>query len=142
MPAYAAGHHLYTCGSPRFMDGVFAAASDQGWPEDALHREYFSVPDTEAWVNQPFVLRLARSGRSVEVPAERSATEVLADLGVAVPTKCSDGLCGVCATAYDAEASGEVEHRDFVLSRREREQRVILCCARMKRAGDTLVIDL
>lgn len=130
LPAFEPGAALYTCGSPAYMDAVFAAAAAQGWPEEALHREYFSVPEAPAWVNHAFRLRLARSGRVLEVPAERSATEVLAEAGVAVTTKCSDGLCGVCAASYDATASGPVEHRDFVLSRREREGRLILCCSR------------
>ena len=82
------------------MNGVFDAATAQGWPEDAMHREFFSVPEAPDWVNLPFVLKLAKSGRSFEVPAERSATDVLADAGILVDTKCSDGICGVCATRY------------------------------------------
>ncbi|MBN8510542.1 MAG: 4Fe-4S dicluster domain-containing protein [Burkholderiales bacterium] len=142
VPPYETGMHLYTCGSPRYMDGVFDAAARRGWPEDALHREYFSVPEAPARQNHPFVLKLQRSGRTVQVPAERSATEALAEAGIAVPTKCSDGLCGVCATGYDAAASGAVEHRDFVLSRREREHKLILCCSRAAQPGGVLAIDL
>jgi ferredoxin-NADP reductase len=142
MPAYAAGRHVYTCGAPRFMDAVFEAATRKGWPESALHREYFSVPEAADWVNQPFELQLSRSGRTLQVPADRSATEVLAEAGIAIATKCSDGLCGVCGTAYDAAASDAVEHRDVVLSRAERGKRVILCCSRAQAAGGTLVLDL
>ena len=94
-------------------------------------------------MNQPFVLQLARSGRTLAVPADRSATEVLAEAGLAVAVKCSDGLCGVCATGYDAAASGAVEHRDFVLSEAASgEQQVMLCCSRMQQAGAELVLDL
>ena len=142
IPTYEPGKHVYTCGAPRFMDGVFEAAVAKGWPEDTMHREYFTVPEADGWVNRPFVLRLARSGRRIEVPADRSATDVLAEAGVVVDTKCSDGLCGVCATRYDAAASGEVEHRDFVLGRREREHKVILCCSRTVEADAELVISL
>jgi ferredoxin-NADP reductase len=142
MPAYTPGMHAYACGAPRFMEGVFDAAAAQGWPVDALHREYFSLPEAPEWVNQPFQLHLARSGRTLQVPADRSATEVLAEAGIAIATKCSDGLCGVCATAYDATSSDEIEHRDFVLSRAERATRVILCCSRAKATGGRLVVDL
>jgi len=48
----------------------------------------------------------------------------------------------VCATAYDAAASGQVEHRDFVLGKRERQHKVILCCSRMVDEGAALCIDL
>jgi ferredoxin len=124
------------------MDGVFAAAAALGWPEAALRREYFQLPEAPERVNHPFQLQLARSGRVLQVPADRSATEVLAEAGIAVPTKCSDGLCGVCAMAYDAAASSPVEHRDVVLGAAERQQRVILCCSRAAEAGGTLVLPL
>ena len=142
MPPNAEGMHLYTCGSPRYMDAVFAAATARGWPEQALHREYFSLPEESPWVDKPFTLVLARSGRRLEVPADRRATDVLADAGVRVDVKCSDGLCGVCATPYDAAASDEVEHRDHVLSTAERAQRVILCRSRPLHAGGVLTVDL
>lgn len=142
VPDHPPGAQLYTCGAARYMQAVFDSARAHGWPDDALHREYFSVPEGEATRNQPFVLRLARSGRRLDVPADRSATEVLAQAGIAIDVKCSDGLCGVCATRYDAAASGEVEHRDFVLSQQERARRVILCCSRARQPGGEIVLDL
>ncbi len=142
VPAHEPGLQLYTCGSAGYMDAVFAAAAAANWPEDALHREYFQLPEAPDRVNHPFQLKLARSGRVLQVPADASATEVLAQAGVAVPTKCSDGLCGVCAVAYDAAASGPVEHRDVVLGAAEREWRIILCCSRAAHEGGMLVLDL
>jgi len=142
LPAYEPGRHVYTCGAPRFMDGVFEAATAHGWPEESMHREYFSVPEADAWVNQPFELLLQKSGRRLSVPADRSATEVLADAGVAIDVKCSDGLCGVCARHYDAQASDEVEHRDFVLGQKQRQHNIILCCSRAKHAGGLIALDL
>jgi reductive dehalogenase len=141
LPPHAPGHQLYTCGSPRYMDAVFATAAAKGWPEQALHREYFTLPEAPERINHAFELKLVRSGRVLQVPAERSATEVLAEAGIAVATKCSDGLCGVCATAYDAAASDEVEHRDVVLSGAERSRRVILCCSRARHEGGRIVLD-
>jgi ferredoxin-NADP reductase len=142
LPDFVPGQHVYTCGAPRFMDGVFEAAAAHGWPQDALHREYFSVPEADAWVNQPFELLLQKSGRRLQVPAERSATEVLAEAGVGISVKCSDGLCGVCALPYDAQASDAVEHRDFVLSQKERQHKIILCCSRAQHAGGVITLNL
>jgi hypothetical protein len=76
------------------------------------------------------------------VPAERSATEVLAEAGVGISVKCSDGLCGVCALPYDAQASDAVEHRDFVLSQQERQHKIILCCSRAQQAGGVITLDI
>lgn len=142
LPAYAPGCHVYTCGAPRFMDGVFEAATAHGWPVEAMHREYFSVPEADVWVNQPFELLLQKSGCRLQVPAERSATEVLAEAGVMIDVKCSDGLCGVCARPYDAQASDPVAHRDFVLSQKERQLKIILCCSRAAQAGGLIALDL
>ncbi|ARQ02612.1 2Fe-2S iron-sulfur cluster-binding protein [Pseudorhodoplanes sinuspersici] len=139
LPSFCEGYHLYTCGSPRYMDGLFAVATAKGWPEEALHREYFTVPELPDYVNEPFVLKLARSGKRIEIPADKRATDVLAERGIAVDTKCSDGICGVCAAKV---LSGEVEHRDHVLSKKEREKKMILCCSRAADAGGEIEIDL
>jgi ferredoxin-NADP reductase/ferredoxin len=137
IPPYRSGLQLYTCGSVRYMDGVFAAAQLAGWPEDALHREFFSVPEAPERENFPFVLQLA-DGRRLDVPADRSATDVMADAGVKVDVKCSDGLCGVCACAYDPDTSDPIDHRDVVLSAAQRRERVILCCSRAAGAGGVI----
>jgi ferredoxin len=139
VPGYQSGCHLYACGSPRYMDAVYAEAAAKDWPEEALHKEYFSLPEVPDYVNHAFVLRLARSGRVIDVPADKRATDALAEAGVAVDMKCSDGICGTC-TAHIVE--GDVEHRDHVLSRKERESKIILCCSRAKDPGGEVVIDL
>ncbi|MBK9363814.1 MAG: 4Fe-4S dicluster domain-containing protein [Rubrivivax sp.] len=142
LPPYESGRQLYTCGSPRYMDAVFAAAAARGWPQEALHREFFAVPEAPPRENHPFTVVLAGSGRRIEVAADASATDALAAAGVRVDTKCSDGLCGVCALPYDAAASGAVDHRDVVLSAAERRHKVIACCVRMQQPGAELVLRL
>jgi len=139
VPEYQAGMHLYACGAARYMDGVYAEALAKGWPEEALHKEYFSVPEPPDYVNHPFRLRLQRSGRTVDVPADIPAIEALARAGIMVDTKCSDGICGVCATPY---LSGEIEHRDYVLSAKERNVKMIVCCSRARTPGGEIVLDL
>jgi ferredoxin-NADP reductase/epoxyqueuosine reductase QueG len=133
------GDHLYTCGPSGFMDAVFETASSAGWPEDALHREFFSVPEGTAYENHPFDLELARSGEIVHVAADEKATEALLRAGYEIDVKCSDGLCGVCATPY---LSGDVEHRDYVLSKQQREEKMILCCGRAASANGRIVLDI
>ena len=92
-------------------------------------------------MGRAFQLLLLRSGRVLEVPAHRSATDVLADQGLAVPVKCADGLCGVCAVPYDATRSGEIDHRDVVLSAAQRRDRIVLCCSRGVQ-GTVVAVDL
>ena len=93
----------------------------------------------DRYENHDFTLKLARSGREFLVPVERTATDVLVENGVHVDVKCSDGICGVCKCGL---LSGDVEHRDFVLSKKQRESEVILCQSRAKRPGGVMEIDL
>jgi len=69
----------------------------------------------------------------------QSATDALSEAGVHVDVKCADGLCGVCRCRL---VSGEAEHRDFVLSNAEREEKIILCRSRAAKPGGVLEIDL
>ena len=64
---------------------------------------------------------------------------MLKEAGIDVDVKCSDGLCGVCATRY---LEGEVEHRDYVLSKEQRKSKMILCCSRAKSPSGTIVLEL
>jgi ferredoxin-NADP reductase len=136
---YAAGRHLYTCGSARYMEAAYAEAAAKGWPEEALHKEHFSVPEAPDYVNHAFVLRLAKSGKTIAVPADKRGTDALAEAGIAVDMKCSDGICGTCAAAV---LGGHIEHRDHVLSKSERDRKIILCCSRAKEPAGEVVIDL
>lgn len=135
---YAAGAHIYTCGPDNFMAAVMDAATANGFPEEARHLEYFAVPETPDYENHPFTLAL-RDGRKVTVAADQSASDALIAAGVHVDVKCADGLCGVCKCGV---VSGAVEHRDFVLSKAQQKDAMILCQSRAKDPGGTLEINL
>ncbi len=135
----AEGAHVYTCGPERYMDAVLATAEAAGWPEDVVHKEYFSVPEQPDYVNHDFTLRLKASGRDVLVKADQSATDALAAAGIHIDVKCSDGICGVCKCGL---ISGDVEHRDFVLSNKQREGAVILCQSRAAQKDGVIEVDL
>ncbi|WP_210092706.1 reductive dehalogenase [Ruegeria sp. HKCCSP346] len=139
LSGYRDGWHVYTCGPDRYMDGVVQAAEQQGFPEEARHLEYFSVPETPEYENHAFELKLARSGRTLPVPADKDAAQVLNEAGIHVDVKCADGICGVCKCGV---ISGEVEHRDFVLSRKQREGAMILCQSRAAEPDGVIEIDL
>lgn len=133
------GAHVYTCGAQHYMSAVMDAASRAGVPEEHQHLEYFNVPETPEWVNHPFKVKLAGSGREFVIPADQSATDVLLEQGIKIDVKCSDGLCGVCKCGL---VEGEVEHRDFVLSAKQRETSIILCQSRARDSDGIVVVDL
>ena len=139
LTGYKEGWHVYTCGPDRYMEGVIQAAARQGFPEDARHLEYFSVPEQPDYVNHPFTVTLAKSGKELSVSAEQDLSDVLIENGISVDVKCSDGICGVCKCGL---VKGEVEHRDFVLSNKQRESEIITCQSRAAADGGHIVIDL
>ena len=136
---YQAGWHIYTCGAERYMNSVVEAANTAAYPEEAQHLEYFSVPEQPDYVNHDFRLKLAKSGKELFIPADRVATDVLQEHGIKVDVKCSDGICGVCKCGLIA---GNVEHRDFVLSKAQRANNVILCQSRAASDGGLIEVDL
>lgn len=136
---YRAGDHLYTCGPSGFMNAVFESAINQGWPEDNLHREYFTVPGDVDYENHDFKIKLASSGKIIDVSAHKTAADALTEAGYPVDQKCSDGLCGVCICDYSA---GDVEHRDYVLSKAQQNERLTLCCSRAAAKDGEITLDL
>lgn len=136
---YVVGAHVYTCGPERYMQSVMEAAERQGFADEERHIEYFNVPELPDYENHPFTLKLVKSGKSFEVPADKTATDVLAENGIHVDVKCSDGICGVCKCGL---VSGEVEHRDFVLSKKQKEQSIILCQSRAAAPNGEIEVDL
>jgi ferredoxin-NADP reductase/ferredoxin len=135
---YTTGAHIYTCGPDAYMAAVMGAAEANGFPEEARHLEYFAVPELPDRENHPFRVEL-RDGRQVAVAADQSASDALIGAGVHVDVKCNDGLCGVCKCGV---VSGKVEHRDFVLSKAQRETAMILCQSRAAEPESVLKIDL
>lgn len=121
------------------MQSVINAATGGGFPEEARHLEYFTTPEQPEYVNHAFTLRLKQSQRDVLVKPDEHATDALLAAGVHVDVKCSDGLCGVCKCGLIA---GDVEHRDFVLSNKDRETAVILCQSRAAAKDAVIEIDL
>ena len=139
LSGYQDGWHVYTCGPDRYMDGVIQAAERQGFPEEARHLEYFSVPEQPYYENHPFRLKLVKSDRELVVPEDKDAAQVLNEAGIHVDVKCSDGICGVCKCDV---ISGDIEHRDFVLSNKQREGAIILCQSRAAQPDGVIEIDL
>ncbi len=137
---WKAGTHLYYCGPAGLMRAIASAAAH--WPAEAVHCEYFTPPPTPApgataEMGGEFKIKIASTGTVLAVPSGRSIVEVLRGAGIECTTSCESGLCGTCRTRYLA---GKPEHHDFVLSEVEREEYVMICCARS--LSEMLVLDL
>ncbi len=133
------GTHLYVCGPTGFMDAVLAATRDH-WPTASVHREYFTVEAAETdGEERPFRIQIGDGGDILDVPADRSIVDVLADAGIEIPTSCEQGICGTCLTQV---LQGTPDHRDLVLTEEEHAEndQMTLCCSRAR--SDLLVLDL
>jgi vanillate O-demethylase ferredoxin subunit len=135
LATYQPGTHLYYCGPSGFMTAVKNATG--AWPPHTVHFEYFTPPEPEARENAPFQIEIASTGQCFEVPASDSIVDVLRANGFSIDTDCREGYCGTCITRF---LKGEPEHRDTVLSDKDRKTYVMICCARAKESP--LVLDL
>lgn len=130
-----AGTHIYCCGPRGLMDAVRDMAGH--WPSRNVHFESFNEGGGVRPDDKPFVVRLARTDRSFEVPVGKTILSVLREHGCKVPSSCESGTCGSCRTTL---LSGEADHRDMVLMPEEMASQIMICVSRSK-VGE-LVIDL
>lgn len=128
--------HIYCCGPQGLMDGVRDMTGH--WPSSAIHFEAFAnARATPRADDRPFVVRLARSGASIEVAAGVSILDAVRARGCQVPSSCESGTCGTCKTRL---LGGDPDHRDLVLSDAERADHIMVCVSRARSAE--LVLDL
>jgi ferredoxin-NADP reductase len=123
------GTHLYFCGPQTLVQQFREAALTYGYPGGAIHYELFTPPAAAQAL--PFQAVLRHSGRILDVPPEQTLLDALLLAGIHVPYSCRVGGCGTCELEV---LEGEVEHRDLVLSEREREanDRIITCVSRAR----------
>jgi vanillate O-demethylase ferredoxin subunit len=136
--SWSPGERIYCCGPTPLMEAV-KSLSEQ-LPPDTVRFEWFTVPDSDQpQESEGFSVRLDRSGKEFQVPADKSILEVLEENGFEIPFSCREGLCGTCVTNVLA---GEPDHRDYVLSDEEREsgKMMTICCSRSK--SPSLTLDL
>jgi vanillate O-demethylase ferredoxin subunit len=132
--------HLYVCGPAGFMGWVIDTAVAAGWPDAQVHREYFKADAPLAQARDgAFEVRLARSGRVFNVPADRSIAAVLIEAGVDLPVSCESGVCGTCLCSV---LEGMPDHRDYFLTAEEKAagNQMLPCCSRA--SSPLLVLDL
>jgi vanillate O-demethylase ferredoxin subunit len=136
-----AGSHLYLCGPGSFMEEARTVAGGCRCFARVCC-EYFTpatasapVPDRSAG----FAVQLARSGRTLQVPADKTILQVLLASDLEVDCSCMEGVCGLCVTRV---LEGEPDHRDEVLSDEERRSGTLMTVCVSRAKGRLLVLDL
>jgi ferredoxin-NADP reductase/predicted pyridoxine 5'-phosphate oxidase superfamily flavin-nucleotide-binding protein len=131
----ATGVHVYVCGPHRLINAVREAAWANRWPAGQIHFESFGTAQTAE--DRAMSVTLARSGKVLAIPAQRSILDTLLDAGYALPHDCKRGECSLCTTRVLA---GEPDHRDLCLTPVDRENSMCVCVSRAR--GESLVLDL
>ncbi|MFF9775965.1 PDR/VanB family oxidoreductase [Streptomyces sp. NPDC013978] len=129
---------VYSCGPEPLLAAVEAGC--EKWPSGSLHLERFAPKqDLAVGPRSGFEVELARSSRTLLVSEDMSVLEAVEAAGVPVMTSCEEGICGTCETKV---LSGEIDHRDSVLTDQERAagDTMMICVSRAK--GDRLVLDV
>lgn len=127
--------NVYACGPERLLVELETILGEG----DRLHLERFAPKEQIFEPNQPFTVIAERSGITFEVPADESIL-VAADFeGINVAGDCLEGTCGSCETLI---VSGEVEHRDSILTNKQRKlnKSMMICVSRA--ASKTLTLDI
>ena len=139
IPAYEAGHHIAVCGPVAMLEAVIMAAREKGYPAEAVHFELFAAPGASAHPNAAVRVHLARSGLSLDVPANMPILSAILDAGIEVPHSCRRGECRQCACKVLA---GEPNHRDLALSASERSEGALMCICVSRALTPELTLDL
>ena len=121
---------VYICGPGPMLDAARTTASEAGWPDAAVHFEYFRN-DTEIDDSTAFTIDLARSGLTLEVPSGSTILDVLRANGVPMPSSCEQGACGTCIVGV---IEGEPLHQDVYLNASEHDagRRIATCVSRAR----------
>lgn len=131
--------HYYACGPTVMLDAFEKIAAELGY--ENAHIERFSAVAVAASTDaqSTYTVELRRTGRSFTVTAGKSLLDTLLDAGLKVDHSCCEGICGSCETRVLA---GAPDHRDSILSAKERaSNKVMMICVSGCKSRE-LVLDL
>ncbi len=133
------GTTVHACGPPAMLDALHGAM--ESWVEALRVERFVAVQATTEQLHseRAFDVEAVRSGVTVPVPVGTSIVRALEGVGIFPETSCEEGICGTCETGV---VSGEVDHRDSLLSEAERAagETMMICVSRC--TGPRLRLDL
>jgi len=133
------GLHHYACGPAPMLDAFENACAGLG--HSNAHIERFAAVEIKASADakNSYAVELRRSNKLIEVNAGQTLLDSLLAAGINVEHSCCEGVCGSCETRV---LEGEPDHRDSVLSAKERaSNKVIMVCVSGCKSS-RLVLDI
>lgn len=125
------GTQVCACGSESLLDNLTALAEQ--FPQIQISIEHFNAGISSLLKADDiaFDVELIDSGVTLTVANNQTLLECLLEQGFDVPNDCCEGLCGSCQLEID---EGEIDHRDKVMTKAERDSMKLMmsCCSRGK----------
>lgn len=132
------GTAVYCCGPASLIEAVSNHCEPQYAVDAFTERFVPRDPGRPLWADA-FDVEFAYSGKTLTVDPGKSILEVAESHGIVVLASCREGTCGTCETGV---VSGEIDHRDSVLTPEEcaEGESMMVCVSRA--AGARLVLEL
>ncbi|GAA3236648.1 PDR/VanB family oxidoreductase [Pseudonocardia petroleophila] len=129
---------VYCCGPAPLLDAI-----EERCPDGSLRVERFAPKHVGGAAadgsGDSFEVELSSSGTVLTVPVDRTVLETLEGAGVDILSSCREGTCGTCETGV---LSGEVDHRDSLLTDAEQAAHDTMFVCVSRAACGRLVLDL
>ena len=136
--AHTFAQHVYICGPGSLLETVRSTATELGWPDEAVHYEYFRndrvIDDSSA-----FEVELARSAMTLHIPSGRTILEMMREAGLQVSSSCEQGACGTCLTGV---IEGTPDHQDVYLNASEKRANNCMMTCVSRSLTPRLVLDI
>jgi ferredoxin-NADP reductase len=129
--------HFYCCGPASMMAAFEQACETLGAVH--VHLERFAATAAQSPETEGYFVELKRSGKKIQVSAGSSLLDAMLHAGLKPDFSCREGVCGSCETKV---LSGEVDHRDQILTKQEKAaNKSMMICVSGCTAGSSLVLD-
>lgn len=129
------GTAVYACGPAPMLTAIRSRLVGRDKVE--LHFERFAAPPVVD--GEEFSVQIASTGEIIDVGSEETLLSALKRCGVSASYSCQQGFCGTCRTQV---LSGDVDHRDTLLTDPERGAGTMLVCISRAPKGERLTLDL
>ncbi|MCD2513283.1 PDR/VanB family oxidoreductase [Comamonas endophytica] len=138
LAAQPADAHFYCCGPQSMLDDYERACAARDPAQVHLERFGAGPRSPDQTPGEGYCVELRRSGKAVHVAPGVALLDALIDAGLNPDYSCREGVCGACEVKV---ISGDVEHRDLILTKQEQAaNRSMMICVSGCRSG-TLVLD-
>ncbi|MPW19761.1 2Fe-2S iron-sulfur cluster binding domain-containing protein [Paraburkholderia sp. CNPSo 3157] len=129
---------VFTCGPAGYMNAVRTLLHEGGHNPARYHQESFDIsagvapepiaPASDA-AQETFTIKLSRSSKTFTMNAAETVLSAARKAGVAIPSSCSQGMCGTCKTKV-LEGTVDMNHNGGIREREIQKGFRLLCCSR------------